>query len=104
LLALPALLFTEVGLWVVACRDGWVVQKSRSYTDLFRLRSWLRRQRVKVQRDRVVADAVLLQEMAGRLDSSPLMSELATRLLSGPYDRYRSFLLRVVALRSSERG
>lgn len=95
--ALPALLFTEIGLWVVAWRDGWVAEKRHSYTDIFRLRSWLRRQRAQVQRQREVRDQVLLREMAGRLDSSPLMSGFAARLLSGLYDRYRSYLLRALA-------
>jgi BirA family biotin operon repressor/biotin-[acetyl-CoA-carboxylase] ligase len=97
LLALPALFFTEAGLWVVACRDGWAMEKGRSYADIFRLRYWLRRQRAKVQSQREVADEVLLQEMAGRLDSSPLMSGPTARLLSGAYARYRLFLLRTLA-------
>ncbi len=95
--ALPALLFTEMGLWVVACRDGWAVEKRRSYADVLRLGSWLRRQRTKVQRERQVSDRVLLLEMAGRLDSSPQMSEFAARLLSGAYERYRSYLVRALA-------
>jgi GT2 family glycosyltransferase len=95
--ALPALLFTELGLWFVACRDGWVVEKGRSYGDILRLRGWLRYQRVRVQSERTVRDEVLLPEMVGRLDSSPLMSGLAARLLSGVYDRYRSYLLRALA-------
>jgi GT2 family glycosyltransferase len=94
---LPALLFTELGLWLVACRDGWVVEKGHSYADIFRLRSWLRQQRAKVQDQREIGDQILLGEMVGRLDSSPLMSELAARVLSGIYDRYRSYLLRVLA-------
>jgi GT2 family glycosyltransferase len=94
--ALPALLVTEVGLWAVACRDGWIVEKASSYADIFRLRSWLRQQRAKVQSQRQIRDEVLLREMAGRLDSSPLMSELAARLLSGIYDRYRSYLVRTL--------
>jgi len=44
-----------------------------------------------------VGDGLLLLEMAGRLDSSPQMSEFAARLLSGAYERYRSYLLRVLA-------
>jgi GT2 family glycosyltransferase len=95
--ALPALLFTEVGLWAVAVRDGWAVEKGHSYGDIFRLRSWLRRQRAQVQRLREVGDEVLLAEMVGRLDSSPLMSGLAARLLSGWYERYRSYLARALA-------
>jgi GT2 family glycosyltransferase len=94
--ALPALLFTELGLWFVAFRDGWATEKRRSYADVLHLRAWLRRQRASVQRQRVIADEVLLLEMAGRLDSSPLMSEFAARLLSGMYERYRSYLLRVL--------
>jgi hypothetical protein len=86
-----------MGLWVVACRDGWAVEKRRSYADVLRLRSWLRRQRTKVQRERQVSDRVLLLEMAGRLDSSPQMSEFAARLLSGAYERYRSYLVRALA-------
>jgi GT2 family glycosyltransferase len=91
--ALPALLFTELGLWGVALRDGWSAEKGHAYADVVRLRSWLRRQRAQVQRQREVRDQVLLHEMAGRLDSSPLMSGSPARLVSGFYDRYRSYLL-----------
>ncbi len=94
--ALPALLFTELGLWTVACRDGWVLEKVRSYGDIFRLRSWLRRQRARAQGRREVGDAVIVDEMAGRLDSSPLMSGFAARLVSGGYERYRRYLLRAL--------
>ena len=95
--ALPALLFTEAGIWTVACRDGWAAEKGRSYADVVRLRGWLRCRRAEVQRRRKVRDQVLLGEMAGRLDSSPLMSGWAARTVSGPYERYRSHLLRTLA-------
>lgn len=96
ILALPALLFSEAGLWLVAIKDGWAVEKGHSYADIFRLRSWLRQQRAKVQRGRTVGDGILLREMAGRLDSSPLMSGFAAQLASGAYECYRRLLLRVL--------
>jgi N-acetylglucosaminyl-diphospho-decaprenol L-rhamnosyltransferase len=94
--ALPALIFTEFGLWAVALKDGWAGQKGSSYVDIIRLRSWLRRQRAEVQGRRAVSDAVILDEMAGRLDSSPLMSGSAARQVSGGYERYRRYLLRAL--------
>jgi len=94
--ALPALIITEFGLWAVALKDGWAAQKGSSYVDIVRLRTWLRRQRNHVQGRRAVSDAVILDEMAGRLDSSPLMSGSAARLVSGGYERYRRYLLRAL--------
>jgi GT2 family glycosyltransferase len=94
--ALPALIFTEFGLWGVALKDGWAAQKWSSYVDIVRLRSWLRRRRAQAQTRRAVRDAVILDEMAGRLDSSPLMSGSAARLVSGGYERYRRYLLRAL--------
>lgn len=64
---LPALLLTELGVAVVAARDGWLPAKLRSWGALLSQPGLLRRTHRQVQRGRLVGDAAVLRSLGADL-------------------------------------
>jgi GT2 family glycosyltransferase len=87
MLLAPLLLATELGLLVVAARDGWLSQKLQSYGSLFSLRRKLLDQRRSVQNSRLSNDAALFDLFDDRLDSALLSRRGAAfaNLMCAPY-------------------
>jgi GT2 family glycosyltransferase len=96
LLLAPALLATEVGLLLVAAREGWLYSKLRGYLWLMRHRRLLSAHRRSVQALRRRSDREVLRLFTDRLES-PLLPGAGTRLLNlvwVPYMRAARALLR----------
>jgi len=93
----PALFLVEVAVLIVAVRDGWAGAKIRSWPATWRLRGstaqWYRR----IQDERTVGDAALLEAMGNTVGGISQMrlprgSLLAGRILGG----YKALVLPVV--------
>jgi GT2 family glycosyltransferase len=72
----PLLLGAELGLLVVAAREGWLARKLAAYASLWRSRRTLRHRRRVVQGTRRVADAAVIDLFARRIDSAQLHNRL----------------------------
>jgi GT2 family glycosyltransferase len=77
---LPVLLAAELGLTLVALREGWLRDKVRGWTWCLRHLGWLRRHRRILQRARTVSDRDLARFLTARID--PGMIEVPRVVLS----------------------
>ena len=68
----PLLLVFELGLMVLAWREGWLRPKLAAYRSLWRSRGVLRARRRAVQATRRVGDEALIARIAARIDSGQL--------------------------------
>jgi GT2 family glycosyltransferase len=73
-LLLPVLAAAEVGLTLVALREGWLADKARGWAWVARNLGWIRKHRAELQRARTVSDRDLSQFLTARID--PGMIEL----------------------------
>ncbi len=94
---LPALAVADLGVWVVAMRDGWVRQKMRANRDAFRTRKVWRLDRAIVDANRVIGDAEMLATMDAGVSSvrqidAPRGSRTVDAILGG----YLAFAIRLV--------
>lgn len=71
LLLAPALLAAELGIVVVAIRDGWFKEKLRSYWSVWRNRSWISAGRALTDRNRKIGDAEMMATMGHKISSMP---------------------------------
>jgi N-acetylglucosaminyl-diphospho-decaprenol L-rhamnosyltransferase len=91
----PALLISELGLLVIAARNGWLLAKLRAqFATLTGLPATLRRRRI-VQAQRHVSPAVFAAQLTGRLDSPnlPMLPRSLDRTQAA-YWRFVRLLLR----------
>jgi GT2 family glycosyltransferase len=88
----PLLLVTEVAIIVVALRNGWLVQKLRSYLALARWGPALLRWRRFVQGSRRVSDRALLGRFVGEIHTPVLDGPLLT-MVNPWLARYRRMAL-----------
>ena len=65
----PALLLTDLGIWVVALRDGWGAQKLRASIDALARRSRWRGQRARIDENRRIGDAAMLATLETRIST-----------------------------------
>lgn len=70
----PLLLGSELGLLLLAAREGWLDRKLAAYASLWRGRRALRGRRRAVARTRRVPDAALIGRFARRIDNNQLQN------------------------------
>lgn len=87
LLALPAAA-VELGVLIVALRDGWAGDKLAGWRWLLAHRRDLAARRRDLQRERVVPDRDLTHLLRGPLDPPPGLGPHVPRLVSRALDRY----------------
>jgi GT2 family glycosyltransferase len=90
----PVLVAAEIGIAVLARRDGWWDEKRRGWSAVVRERRAIRRWRAHVQATRRLPDAVMLERMTGRLDT-PLVRAPGTGVAGAVLDTYRRVLVRL---------
>lgn len=93
---LPVLAAAELGLTLVALREGWLGDKVRGWVWCFRHLGWLRRHRRDLQRARTVSDRELARFLTPRID--PGMIELPRLVQSANplLERYWSLARRLL--------
>ncbi|MDH3425734.1 MAG: glycosyltransferase family 2 protein [Acidimicrobiia bacterium] len=96
-LLVPALVLVEIGVLVVAVRDGWAGAKLRSWPAAWRQRRSIQQWYRRIQQERTVGDATLLEAMGSSFGGItevrvPRGARLAGRILGG----YRKLVLPVV--------
>jgi GT2 family glycosyltransferase len=64
----PVLVATEVGVWVLAWREGWARDKAAGWRWCFRHLRWLREQRRRLQSLRRVPDSELARQLQPTID------------------------------------
>jgi GT2 family glycosyltransferase len=79
-LLMPLLIAAEVGLTLVAVREGWFRDKARGWVWCARHVGWLRRHRRTLQRGRTVPDRELARFLTARID--PGMIEVPRLVLT----------------------
>ncbi len=91
----PALLVVELGVLVVAARDGWAGAKLRAWWEALRMLPGVAEARRRAQAGRTVGDATLLARMDARFAAIPV-PEAAPPRSSGAVDRVLAGWLRLV--------
>jgi GT2 family glycosyltransferase len=71
-LLVPLLVASELGLMLLAWREGWLGPKLEAYRSLWRSRRALRARRRAVQASRRVVDDALIERISARIDSGQL--------------------------------
>jgi len=84
----PVLVAFELGVLIVASRQGWLREKLDGYVWLFRHPGWLRSRRRAVQACRVVPDRELRQLFTSRFDPSNIEAPAGVTALNVAVDRY----------------
>jgi GT2 family glycosyltransferase len=79
----PVLLVVEVGLLVLALREGWLREKARGWVWLIRNRQWLGEHRRRVQSLRRVPDSALAAYLTPVIDPRMLALPRGAALLNG---------------------
>ncbi|HET9849714.1 MAG TPA: glycosyltransferase family 2 protein [Candidatus Dormibacteraeota bacterium] len=96
LLITPAFLLTEVGICVLALRQGWLRPKLAGYRDLIRSLPALAGKRREVQRRRRLPDRLMKTWMVGTIDfeeiNHPLV-RLGGRILTGYWTAVRPLIV-----------
>jgi GT2 family glycosyltransferase len=64
----PVLVATELALWVLAWREGWARDKAAGWRWCLGHAGWLRQQRRRVQRLRLLSDAELAPQLQAAID------------------------------------
>jgi GT2 family glycosyltransferase len=65
----PALLGLELGMVMLAAKQGWLRDKARGWRWLWQHRGHIRRRRRLLQREKVVADRVWMRRLTSRIDT-----------------------------------
>ena len=73
----PVLVLTELGVMLVALRDGWLRQKFEAWRDVWALRPFIREWREGVEANRVIGDGAMLRRMRHRISDMPEISSPA---------------------------
>lgn len=89
----PLLVAAELGIALLAVRDGWWPQKVQAWRDVARERAAVRAWRRRVQRGRRVPDADVLAVMTASLET-PLVQAPLVRPIGAVLERYRRALAR----------
>jgi GT2 family glycosyltransferase len=67
LLLFPAFVIADLGIWIVAIRDGWAKQKSKAANDAWRNRRSYRDERLSVEASRRTGDVAVLRSMTAKV-------------------------------------
>jgi GT2 family glycosyltransferase len=78
----PVLLAVEIGIVLVAWRNGWLREKARGWAWLARNSGWLREHRRRVQRERRVPDRELARLLTPRFELAMVAHPPGTGLLN----------------------
>lgn len=92
LMLAPLLIAVEAVVWLKASREGWAAAKAASWRSLWTDRWALVARRAEVQRDRMVGDRVIIERMAGEVDS-PFLASGAVRRAAPLLRAYRRLML-----------
>jgi GT2 family glycosyltransferase len=95
----PALVLFELGMLVMAWRQGWLAQKTRGWKWLVQNRNWVRRHRREVQRSRVIEDHELAKLLVGHFDAGQVSLPEALKPLDWLLARYWNFVVAVLGRR-----
>lgn len=93
----PALVLADLGVLVVAIRDGWVRQKVRANVSAFRTRKAWRDDRALVEANRVIGDAAMLATLdAGVSTVRQIDTPRGSRTVDAVLGGYLSLAIRIV--------
>jgi GT2 family glycosyltransferase len=95
-LLLPVLLAAELGLTLVALRQGWLRDKARGWAWCLRRIGWLRQHRRALQRARTVPDRELAQFLTARIDPGMIEVPRAVLFVNPLLDRYWALVRRLL--------
>ncbi len=84
----PMMLFAEVGVSLVAARQGWLRHKARGWLWLMGNAGWIRARRREMLRQRVVSDRVLSRHLSGTLNPGGTAMPPAAALANAPLAAY----------------
>jgi GT2 family glycosyltransferase len=93
-LLLPALIVFEIGIFVVAAKQGWMSEKARGWRWIVANRRWVVAHRRKLQARRVVSDRSLAPLLSSRFDAG----QLQMPGLLQPVDKAMALYWRLVLL------
>jgi hypothetical protein len=95
-LLLPVLLAAELGLTLVALRQGWLRDKARGWAWCLRRIGWLRQHRRALQRARTVPDRELAQFLTARIDPGMIEVPRAVLFVNPLLERYWALVRRLL--------
>ena len=95
----PLLIATELGIALIALRDGWITEKARAWRSVLSNRHWIAEGRELANRNRVVGDAEMIRSMRTEISGMPAIESppgiaFVNRLLA----IYRGFVVGLLAL------
>jgi hypothetical protein len=96
LLLLPVLAAAEVGLTLVALREGWLADKARGWVWFARNVGWIREHRRRIQRARTVPDRELAPFLTARIDPGMIELPGLVRAANPMLDRYWALVRRLL--------
>jgi GT2 family glycosyltransferase len=103
-LTAPALVLTELGIWVVAARDGWAKSKALATFDLLRALPGLLVQRRRIQATARISPSRFAEHLVATLDSPYFGAVGRQPLLRRALRAYWRALLALLARLSGESG
>jgi GT2 family glycosyltransferase len=95
-LLLPVLLAAELGLTLVALREGWLRDKARGWAWCLRRIGWLRQHRRALQRARTVPDRELARFLTARIDPGMIEVPRPVLFVNPLLERYWALVRRLL--------
>lgn len=92
----PMMLLAEVGVSLVAARQGWLRQKARGWLWLMGHAGWIRERRREMLRQRVISDRALSRHLTGTLNPGGTAMPPAAVLANAPLAAYWWFVRRLL--------
>lgn len=96
ILLAPTMLLAEVGVSLVAVRQGWLREKVRGWLWLFCNAGWIRERRREMLPQRVMADRALARHLTGTLNPGGTAMPPAAALANAPLAGYWWFVQRLL--------